>query len=219
MFDPRDTEKLFKMLRKEAKKWDVPVVSLIAETGRNPYRVLISCLLSLRTNDQTTAPAVKKLFAVADTPESMLKISINKIETLIYPVGFYRNKAKTLHGVSQDILQKWNGQVPDTIDALMTMKGVGRKTANLVVSQGFQKPAICVDVHVHRISNRLGWVRTQNPEETEFKLREILPLIHWKEINVLFVAFGQAHCRPQSPHCSTCKISEFCQKNGVKQSR
>lgn len=219
MLNPVQTESVFKILRKQAKKWDVPVVTLIAETGHNPYRVLISCLLSLRTNDRTTAPAVKKLFDAADTPETILKLPVKKIESLIYPVGFYRNKAKILHSVSEDILTKWGGRVPDTVEELTTMKGVGRKTANLVVSQGYQKPAICVDVHVHRISNRLGWVKTSNPEETEFVLRETLPKKHWKEINVLFVAFGQAHCRPQSPHCSTCLIAELCARKGVGQSR
>lgn len=214
-----DTDKVFRILRKESRNWDVPVVTLIAETGRNPFRVLISCLLSLRTNDKTTAPAVKRLFAKADTPEGLLKLPVKEIEKLIYPVGFYRNKARLMHEVSKYVIHEWAGDIPDEVDELVRLKGVGRKTANLVVSQGHQKPAICVDIHVHRISNRLGWVKTKLPDETEVKLREILPAKHWYEINTLFVAFGQAHCRPQSPHCSSCKIRDYCGRNGVQVSR
>jgi len=214
-----EMEKAIAILRRESKKWDVPVVTLVANTGRNPFRILVSCLLSLRTNDKTTAEAVKRLFQVADTPQGLLKIPVKRLEKTIYPVGFYRVKAKGLHAISREILGKHGGKVPSTLEELLTLKGVGRKTANLVVSEAYGKPAICVDTHVHRISNRLGIVKTKSPDETEFALRKKLPRRLWRKINALFVAFGQFHCRPQSPFCSTCKIYSYCNRIGVSTSR
>jgi endonuclease-3 len=210
-----DFKKILKRLERVVSQWDAPVVTLIARTGEGPFRVLISCLLSLRTKDETTAPAVQRLFAIADTPQGILKIPQKEIEKLIYPVGFYRVKARVLRQVSSDILSRFGGRVPDTMDDLLTLGGVGRKTANLVLSQGWKKEAICVDVHVHRITNRLGYVKTRNPDETEFALRRKLPVASWRVINQILVAFGQNHCRPVSPHCSTCPVAKDCSRVGV----
>ncbi len=211
--------KSIQILKKESIKWDVPVVTLIAATGKDPFRVLISCLLSLRTNDSTTAPATVRLFAIADTPATIAKLTLKQIEKLIYPVCFYRNKAKILKDISQSLIVDYDSRVPDTLEELLRFKGVGRKTANLVLSQGFGIAAICVDVHVHRISNRLGFVKTLAPDDTEAALRATLPKKYWIPINEVFVAFGQQHCRPISPHCSSCKISSICEKRGVGKSR
>ena len=159
--------------------------------------MLIACLLSLRTKDETTGPAAARLFALADTPETMLRLTPRQIERAIFPVGFYRTKARVILGVCRDLLVRFGGRVPDEIDALLTLKGVGRKTANLVVTQGFNKPGICVDIHVHRISNRLGYVRTRNPEETEMALGASLPRRYWIGYNDLLVSFGQNICQPR----------------------
>ncbi|MFT5207644.1 MAG: endonuclease-3 [Candidatus Omnitrophota bacterium] len=211
--------KSIRILKKESIKWDVPVVTLIAATGKDPFRVLISCLLSLRTNDRTTAPATERLFAIADTPGGINKLTIKRLEKLIYPVCFYRNKAKILKDISRILITDYESKVPNTLEELLKFKGVGRKTANLVLSQGFNISAICVDVHVHRISNRLGFVETLTPDETEMALRATLLKKYWIVINEVFVAFGQQHCRPISPHCSTCKLSSICEKKGVGKSR
>ena len=185
----------------------------------DPFRVLIACLLSLRTKDETTGPAAARLFALADTPRAMLRLTPRQIERAIFPVGFYRTKARVILGVCRDLLARFDGHVPDDIDALLTLKGVGRKTANLVVTQGFNKPGICVDVHVHRISNRLGYVKTRNPEETEMALRGRLPRRYWIGYNDLLVAFGQNICQPVSPKCSVCPVSRACPRLGVTRSR
>lgn len=181
--------------------------------------MLISCILSLRTQDSTTAKASERLFKTARTPEELCNLSVKTIEQAIYPVGFYRIKAKRIKDISCTIKNLYHGRVPDTIEELLKLKGVGRKTANLVIARGYNKPAICVDTHVHRITNRWGYVNTRTPEQTEFALREKLPIKYWKEINGLLVAFGQGICRPQSPFCSKCMIYEFCQRRGVKKSR
>ncbi len=191
----------------------------MAERRRDPFRVLIACLLSLRTKDETTGPAAERLFALADTPGAMLRLAPSSIERAIFPVGFYRTKTRVLLGVCRDLLERFDGRVPDTIDALLTLKGVGRKTANLVVTVGFDKPGICVDVHVHRISNRLGYVRTRTPEETETALRARLPRRHWIGYNDLLVAFGQNVCLPVSPRCSLCPVGALCPRRGVMRSR
>ena len=192
---------------------------MIAERDRDPFRVLVACILSLRTQDTTTGPAAARLFAVADTPSAMRAIPARTIERLIYPVGFYRTKARVIRGLAGDLLQRFGGRVPDDIDALLTLKGVGRKTANLVVTLGFGKPGICVDTHVHRISNRLGYVRTRDPEATEMALRERLPRRYWIGYNDLLVAFGQNVCTPSSPRCSTCPVSARCRRVGVTSAR
>ena len=192
---------------------------MVASEREDPFRVLIACLLSLRTKDETTGPASARLFALADTPRAMLHLTPKQIERAIFPVGFYRTKARVILGVCRDLLDRFSGQVPDEIDALLTLKGVGRKTANLVVTQGFNKPGICVDVHVHRISNRWGYVKTRNPEETEMALRRRLPRRYWIGYNDLLVGFGQNICQPLSPKCSECPVSRGCPRLGVTHSR
>jgi endonuclease-3 len=187
----------------------------MAETYQNPFRVLISCILSLRTQDATTAKASHRLFAVADSPAAMTVLTARKIEKLIYPVGFYKTKAKNILDICQTLIAAYGGKVPDEIDELLKLKGVGRKTANLVVTLGYKKPGICVDTHVHRISNRWGYVKTKTPEKTEFALRAKLPKPYWIEYNDLLVSFGQHLCRPISPVCSACPVKKYCRRVGV----
>jgi endonuclease III len=206
-------------LREAEAAFPDPSVTLVGKKWRDPYLVLISCLLSLRTKDETTLPATERLFAVAATPAAMIKLSAARIEKLIYPVGFYRTKARTILSISQTLLDQFNGQVPDDLEVLLTFKGVGRKTANLVLTEGFGKPAICVDTHVHRISNRFGYVHTKTPEETEWALRKKLPQEYWIEYNSLLVVWGQNVCRPVSPRCSTCAVGMHCVRRGVTVSR
>ncbi len=191
----------------------------MAERRRNPFHVLIACLLSLRTKDETTGPAAARLFAVADTPAGILRLSPRQIQRAIFPVGFYRTKSRVLRGVCRDLLRRFGGTVPDTIDHLLTLKGVGRKTANLVVTQAYNKPGICVDIHVHRISNRWGYVRTATPEKTEMALRARLPRRYWIGYNDLLVSFGQNICLPVSPKCSLCPVANLCPRIGVTRSR
>jgi endonuclease III len=191
----------------------------VAERDRDPFRVLIACILSLRTQDSTTGPASERLFAVAATPEAMLQVPAQRIARLIYPVGFYRTKARVILGICRDLLERFDGRVPDTIDALLTLAGVGRKTANLVVTMGYGKPGICVDTHVHRISNRLGYVKTRAPEETEMALRAKLPRRYWIGYNDLLVSFGQNVCTPISPRCSGCPVRMLCRRVGVTTTR
>ena len=191
----------------------------VATLKKDPFQVLVSCILSLRTQDGTTSGASERLFLIADTPEKLCRLSVKKIEKTIYPVGFYRVKAERLRNIACQIMKGYNSRVPDSIDELLKLKGVGRKTANLVVTRGYNKPGICVDTHVHRITNRWGYVYTKTPEETEFALREKLPKRYWKEINGLLVAFGQGICRPQSPFCSGCSVSKYCKRVGVKRWR
>lgn len=191
----------------------------MAGLEKNPFRILISCILSLRTQDKTTWMASEKLFALASTPEDMASSNVNKIQNTIYPVGFYKVKARTIKAISETIAGRYHGKVPDSIDELLKLKGVGRKTANLVITLGFNKYGICVDTHVHRITNRWGYVKTRTPEETEFALREKLPKKYWKEINGLLVAFGQGICRPISPLCSKCDINSYCAKVSVNRHR
>jgi len=191
----------------------------VADRRRDPFRVLIACLLSLRTKDETTGPAAERLFALADTPAVMLRLPAPAIERAIFPVGFYRTKARVILGVCRDLLEHFGSRVPDTIDELLTLKGVGRKTANLVVTVGFGKPGICVDIHVHRISNRLGYVRTRTPEKTEVALRACLPRRYWIGYNDLLVSFGQNVCAPVSPKCSICPVRGLCPRVGVTRSR
>jgi endonuclease III len=207
------------ILRQEVPHWDVPVVTLIAQEKRQPYRVLISTLLSLRTQDQTTAKASQRLFALADTPQAMLTLDRQTIERAIYPVGFYRNKAAQILEISQRLLDEFGGRVPDDIDTLTTFHGVGRKTANLVLAEGYGILAICVDTHVHRISNRWGYVKTKDPLATEMALRKKLPREYWIEYNPTLVALGQHLCKPTSPICSTCSVVQWCKRVGVQRSR
>lgn len=184
----------------------------LMETFHNPYLVLIGCILSLRTNDKTTYPATLRMLELAKTPEDMMKVDVEDLEKAIYPVGFYKNKAKQIIELSKEIVEKMDGKVPDTIEDLIKFNGVGRKTANLVLAKGFGIPAICVDVHVHRIFNRLGYVKTKTPEETEFALREKLPQKYWLDINTLMVTHGQNVCKPINPKCDICPIKKYCAK-------
>ena len=204
-----------RILRREVKHWDAPIVTLMAESSKSPFHILISCVLSLRTQDATTTQASRRLFRLADTPQKMLRLSTRTIEKAIYPVGFYRTKAKAIRAICRDLVEKYSAKVPDEIDELLKLQGVGRKTANLVVTLGYRKPGICVDTHVHRISNRWGYVRTKNPKETEFALRKKLPKPYWLEYNDLLVSFGQHLCRPISPRCSECPVEKYCDRVGV----
>jgi endonuclease-3 len=206
------------ILKRENKKYIVPIVTRVSMT-KSPFMVLISCLLSLRTKDKVTAEASNRLFKLADNPEKMLGLSIKNIEKTIYPVGFYKTKSKRIKEICKTLLDNYGGVVPDEIDELLKLKGVGRKTANLVVTLGYGKLGICVDTHVHRISNRLGLVKTKTPEQTEFTLRKKLPQKHWLIYNDLLVTYGQNLCVPISPWCSKCKIFKYCKRVGVKKFR
>jgi endonuclease-3 len=204
------------ILRESVKQWKQPIVGAM---DRDPFRILIATILSLRTKDATTEEACKRLFAIADTPQKMIKTEIPEIEKAIFPVGFYKRKAVNIYDISKLLIDKYDGIVPDEIDELLSFKGVGRKTANLTVTLGYNKPGICVDIHVHRITNRWGYVRTKNPDETELVLREKLPEKHWIEINDILVCFGQNLCTPVSPHCSKCPVYSYCDRVGVTSSR
>jgi len=206
------------ILKRENKKYIVPIVTIVSMT-KSPFMVLISCILSLRTKDKVTAEASNRLFKLADNPEKMLGLSIKSIEKAIYPVGFYKTKAKRIKEICRSLLDDYEGVVPNEIDELLKLKGVGRKTANLTVTLGYGKLGICVDTHVHRISNRLGLVKTKTPEQTEFDLRKKLPKKHWLIYNDLLVTYGQNLCVPISPWCSKCKVFKYCKRVGVKKSR
>lgn len=210
---------IISILTEEAKKWEIPIVTQLAHQKYQPFNILISTLLSLRTKDETTAGATERLFRLAGTPAEMLGLLPETIAQAIYPVGFYRNKARTILAVCRELLERYGSQVPDTMEQLLALPGVGRKTANLVLTLGFAKEGICVDTHVHRISNRLGYVRTKTPEQTEFALREKLPQKYWINYNTLMVAFGRLICRPLSPFCSTCPVLSFCDRADVNKSR
>jgi endonuclease-3 len=211
--------KVLEVLKRENRQWKVPVVGTFAHGENAPFKILISTVLSLRTKDTTTEPASHRLFALADTPEKMLKLSAQEIEKAIYPVGFYRTKARNILKICRILLEKYEGRVPDALDELLAFPGVGRKTANLVVTVGYNKPGICVDTHVHRISNIWGLVKTKSPDETEFALRKVLPKRYWNTFNDLLVTYGQNLCVPVSPFCSRCKIRRFCPRIGVRRSR
>jgi endonuclease III len=214
-----DIHAVIQVLKREVRRWREPVVGVVAKQSRDPFRILIACVLSLRTKDQTTAEASRRLFALARTPASLLKLPRRRIEKAIYPVGFYRTKARQIQAISRRLLDSYGGRVPDSIDELLTLKGVGRKTANLVVTVGYRKPGICVDTHVHRISNRWGYVKTKKPEDTEQALRQKLPRPYWVRFNDLLVPYGQHLCQPVSPRCSQCQLWRYCDRVGVMKSR
>jgi endonuclease-3 len=215
----RNIHSIVARLQDNLRGWTMPVVSHLAEMGQDPFKILISTLLSLRTKDETTTEATIRLFSMARTPQEMMQLSEADIVKAIYPVGFYRNKARNILHICGELIRRHDARVPDDLDALTALKGVGRKTANLVVSLGYGKPAICVDTHVHRISNRFGYVATKTPEQTEQALRAKLPLRYWRDYNTLLVAFGQQICRPVSPFCSRCSVHAFCDRTGVIKSR
>lgn len=210
---------IIKILKKELAVGTMPIVSHLADNQRDPFVILISTLLSLRTKDEVTAVATDRLFELASTPEEMLNVPLDKIAKTIYPVGFYRVKAKNIHHTCRELIKRFNSKVPDSLDDLLSIKGVGRKTANLVVSLAYGKDAICVDTHVHRISNRLGYVKTKTPDETEFALRKKLPRRHWIIYNTIMVAFGRKTCKPVSPLCSQCPVNKYCDRVSVNLSR
>jgi len=196
-----------------------PSVTLVGKRWHDPFLVLVSCLLSLRTKDETTLPAAQRLFALATTPQEMAALRVSQIQRVIYPVGFYKTKARRIKDISQELISRFGGKVPGDMEALLSFKGVGRKTANLVLTEGFHQPAMCVDTHVHRISNRFGYVKTRTPEQTEWALRKKLPIRHWMDYNALLVTWGQNICRPISPKCSACPVNEWCAKVNVSQHR
>lgn len=208
-----------RILTKAVRHWQTPAVTIVSQREGDPFKVLISCILSLRTHDRTTGPASARLFALAETPEKMVKLLADDIEKAIYPVGFYRTKSVTILNICQTLLDNYQGKVPDDLDELLKLKGVGRKTANLVLTLGFGKEGICVDTHVHRICNRWGYVLTKTPEETEFALRKKLPRQYWLRINDLLVTYGQNQCTPISPKCSSCPLVKMCDRVGVGKSR
>jgi endonuclease-3 len=197
----------------------LPSVSTISLKKHDPYRVLIATIISLRTKDAVTLAASERLFALADTPQQMLLLSQETIEQAIYPAGFYRVKASHIHNISQILIDQYHGEVPSDKNALLALPGVGVKTANLTLNLGFNIDAICVDTHVHRIANRMGWITTRKPEESEKALEQIMPRKYWIPLNELLVSFGQLICTPISPFCSRCPVSDICEKCQVATSR
>ena len=217
----KHVDEIFKLLNKELKKYDTPVINRAKrEIADTPFNTLISCVLSLRTKDEVTEKASLRLLKEHDSPERLLMLSEEDISSLIYPVGFYKTKAKRLREISTTLLKEYNGRVPEDFDELLKLKGVGRKTANIVMVYGHKKHGyLPIDTHCHRIPNRLGWIKTKTPEETEVMLKKILPEHYWDDFNDMFVTFGQKICVPLSPFCSTCPIEKYCKKINVKSSR
>ena len=215
MVSNRQIDRVLHLVQETIKAWEPPALNKIADESRDPFRVLISCILSQQTKDAVTGQASARLYRLADRPETLLALSERRIARAIYPVSFYRTKARTIRQVCRDVLTRFKGLVPDRLEALLSLNGVGRKTANLVLTVGYRKPGICVDTHVHRISNRWGYVRTKTPEQTEMILRQKLPKRHWITYNDLLVPFGQHVCRPISPFCSRCPVEHWCAKVGV----
>lgn len=197
----------------------LPAVSEVARKNHDPFRVLVSTMISLRTKDEVTAVASERLLSRAPHPEALSRLGQEEIASLIYPAGFYRTKAKNLKETVRLLLSRFDSRVPASLEDLLSLPGVGRKTANLVLNLGFNIDSICVDTHVHRISNRLGWIDTANPEKSEYALMEILPRKYWIAINELLVQFGQQHCTPISPRCSTCPVHSYCVRRKVTRQR
>ena len=214
-----DIDRFVETLASHYRNWNPPIITFIANRGATPFEVLVSTILSLRTKDEVTSQAAARLFDRARSPEGILALGEAEVARLIYPVGFYPTKAKRLLEISRIIRDDHQGQVPAELEELLQLPGVGRKTANLVLVEGFKIPAICVDTHVHRISNRIGYVRTRDAEQTEFALRKKLPHRHWIRYNELLVAFGQVICRPVSPFCSRCPVADMCPRIGVSRFR
>jgi endonuclease-3 len=210
-----EIDRIVRTLTRTSRRWNPTAVGIVAQESRDPFQVLVSCLISLRTKDEVTGEASARLFRLARTPRTMVDLSASTIARTIYPAGFYRTKARTIREICRTLIGRHGGQVPATMEELLALKGVGRKTANLVLTIGFGKPGICVDTHVHRISNRLGIVETKTPEQTEFALRQVLPRQHWIPYNDLLVTFGQNLCKPISPLCSACPVHAECPQLGV----
>ena len=209
---------VMEILIKEFSKKRKPTVRKISQK-RDPFKVLISCLLSLRTRDENTALAASRLFHYVKKPEDLVKMPLKKIENLIYPSGFYKKKARTLREVALTLIKKFKGKVPNTKKELLSIKGIGQKTANIVLSFAYKKAVLPIDTHCHRIPNRLGWVKTAKPEQTEKELEKILPKKYWREFNTVMILFGRTICLPLSPLCSKCPIRKYCKRIGVKKSR
>jgi endonuclease-3 len=214
-------DNIFKLLKQQLRMYKQPIVSRKKkEIPDTPFVTLISCLLSLRTKDEVTAQASHRLLTKYNTPEKIIRLTEKQVETLIYPVGFYKTKAKRIREISRVLLEKYQGNVPDDFDELLTLKGIGRKTANIVMVYGHKKRGyLPIDTHCHRIPNRLGWIKTKSPEDTEYALKKILPSEYWSDFNDLFVTFGQTICVPISPFCSRCAVERYCKKVGVSISR
>jgi endonuclease-3 len=214
-----DIHQIVAALRREIHDMDIPIVTEISHRSRDPFHILISTILSLRTKDEVTRQAATRLLGKAGSPQELLLLPEEDIARLIFPVGFYKTKARTLKQICRDLIDEYEGKVPSDLEVLLKLKGVGRKTANLVLTLGFHKPGICVDTHVHRVSNRLGYVKTKTPEQTEMALREKLPKEYWIEYNDLLVTWGQNICRPISPFCSRCAVLPYCRQVGVARNR
>ncbi len=207
---------IYRILEKQFNSYPSPVVDLIEAQTKDPFKILVTTILSARTKDQTTSDVVHRLFKKISVPEDIDKYSVEELERMVYPVGFFRNKAKYLKELPRVLKDKFNNNVPDEIDELIMLPGVGRKTANLVRAIAFKKPAICVDIHVHRISNRFGYIKIKTPFESEMVLRGKLPKKYWINYNSFLVAFGQNHCTPRNPKCSTCLLYDECERVGVE---
>jgi endonuclease-3 len=206
----KDIEFIINYLKEVWKDYESPLKSNIHLKGNDPFQILISTILSTRTKDEITYPTAKKLFEIYKNPEDFIKISTEELERLIYPIGFYKTKAKSIKKIAEIIIREYNNKVPDEFEELIKLPNVGRKVANLVLSVAYSKDVICVDTHVHRISNRIGLVRAKTPTETEFKLMEVVPRKYWREINYLMVGFGQVICKPTKPKCDVCKLKTIC---------
>ena len=218
----QNIDKILKLLKQELDKQPRPTISDIEweEIIHTPFTVLISCILSLRTKDEVTEKAAARLLKKHNTPEKILQLSEKQIQKLIYPVGFYKTKAKRIKEISKALINEYNSKVPEDFKELLKLKGVGRKTANIVMTYGHKKQGyLAIDTHCHRIPNRLGWIKTKTPEETEKQLKKTLPKKYWMEFNHLFVKFGQTICVPVSPFCSKCPIEKHCKKIGVNRHR
>jgi endonuclease III len=212
-------DKIYEILRKEVKKYKVPIVDLIQIQTEDPDKVLIATILSARTKDETTAKVCERLFEKVSKVQDLEKLELKEIENLIYPAGFYKTKARHLKLLPKILRNEFNDKLPETVEELIKLPGVGRKTANLVVAVAFKKPGMCVDTHVHRIMNRFGYIKTKTPFESEMALRKKLPLKYWEKINKILVAFGQYLCRPISPYCSKCPVYKYCRRINVKNNR
>ena len=220
MADKNIVNKIVSILQKNTKKFIQPLAqTIIKEYGKKPFLILVSGILSPRVKDSTSLKVCRELFKKAQTPKQILEIPLKKLEKTIYQIGFYKNKAKSLHNASKKIVKEFNGKVPKTQKELLSIPGVGIKVANLVLGIAFNKPEICVDVHVHRISNRLGLIKTKNVTQTEKALQKILPKKDWIMWNKLLVMWGQNICTPQSPKCSICKLNKICKKVGITKHR
>ncbi|MFW6151881.1 MAG: endonuclease III domain-containing protein [Verrucomicrobiota bacterium] len=209
-----DIDIIYRLLKREYNTRNAPIVGFQKIRGREPFRVLVGAILSSRTRDETTGPVTKRFFTKIKKPDDIRRYSTEQLEKFIYPVGFYRTKAKRLKKLPE-AMQKFDGKVPDTLEDLCSLPGVGRKVANLILAEVFDKDAICVDIHVHRISNRLGLVKTKTPEQTEKVLKEVLPRRYWKTWNPILVSHGQTICTPQRPDCPDCPVEKQCKKTGV----